>query len=191
MDLDKDTIEEMGKIYYPIIKAILENDKEFFRFTSQIKIRFNYDESSMGVLATCSRTEDVIQVNLCEFMNYYQSKDFYNIEYYLLHEIRHIFQHLIIRDYKDKKSVPISAETVEKWIYEQEHYIRAIDKNGKENSGYFNQDSEFDAYLFSYAVMKYKYGDLPDLYVPSCYGREFNEGVDKWIDAFKKEGLSK
>lgn len=51
-------------------------------------------------------------------------------------------------------------------------------------TSYFMQDVEFDAYAFSLAVMKYKYHDTSDLYVPSLYGEDFYNVVNKWVDVF-------
>lgn len=61
--------------------------------------------------------------------------------------------------------------------------------DGSENPKYFNQDMEFDAYAFAYAVMKYKYGEISYLYKPTAYGNEFDETVEDWCKAFKSEGL--
>ena len=50
-----------------------------------------------------------------------------------------------------------------------------------------DEDSEMDAFAFSLAVMKYKYKDVSTLFVPKCYGAEFFEIVDSWINTFEKE----
>ena len=46
-----------------------------------------------------------------------------------------------------------------------------------------------DAYAFSFAVMKYKYGDVSNLFIPSSYGSEFYDIVNKWIELFIADNL--
>ena len=106
-----------------------------------------------------------------------------------MHEIRHLFQNELIVDYRNGKEGPICKEIIEKWIYESEHYIKASDSEGNENPSYFLQDLEMDAYAFSYAVMKHKYGNL-NLYVPPIYDDEFDNIVKDWIATFKEEGFA-
>ena len=69
-------------------------------------------------------------------------------------------------------------------------YVTALNEEGKENTGYFSQDMEMDAYAYSYAVMKYKYGEVEYLYIPQAYQNdEFDEIVNEWQVAFKNEEL--
>ena len=81
------------------------------------------------------------------------------------------------------------VEFVKKWKYEGDHYIASCDNDGNENQAYFLQDSEMDAYAYSYAIMKYKYNDVSKLYVPPIYDEKFYEIVDMWIKTFKDEKL--
>ena len=126
-------------------------------------------------------------------MSHYMAGDLYTVEYFLLHEIRHIFQHLIIEDYQNGREVPFDSKLVEQWIFEnnKENYIKALDENGNENDGYFKQDIEIDAYAFSLAVMKYKYDEklIQHLYVPHQFGDAFWNIVTDWIRYFKEEKL--
>ncbi len=47
-----------------------------------------------------------------------------------------------------------------------------------------------DAFAYSYAVMKYKYGEVKYLYLPEVYHNdEFDKIVNEWQVAFKNEGL--
>lgn len=73
---------------------------------------------------------------------------------------------------------------------EAQGYVTALNKEGKENTGYFLQDMEMDAFAYAYAVMTYKYGEVKYLYVPKAYrNNEFNKIVNEWQVAFKNEGL--
>ena len=77
-----------------------------------------------------------------------------------------------------------------KWSEEEDNYVTALNEEGKENTGYFSQDMEMDAYAYSYAVMKYKYGEVEYLYIPQTYQNdEFDEIVNEWQVAFKNEVL--
>ena len=65
-----------------------------------------------------------------------------------------------------------------------------LDKDGNENAEYFAQDMELDAFAYSYAVMKYKYGEVEYLYIPKAYrNEEFDKIVAKWQETFKDENL--
>ena len=186
--MEKEIFDFSCKAYAPSIKKIIEDNVRFYRYKDTIKWKFGFDENDL-IVAACDRNTNVITINLKSVMISHNQDNLKTVEYFLLHEIRHTFQNTIINDYKNGIKVPIDKEVVEKWIYEGKHYIKSCDENGNENSGYFLQDLEMDAYAFSYAVMKYKYGNVSDLYVPNVYKDEFYELVDSWIDSFKKEQL--
>lgn len=81
--------------------------------------------------------------------------------------MRHVYQHIEIEKYKTHSN-ECSSKYIERWIQEGNSYIQSLDGNGNENIDYFKQDCELDAYVFSYALMHYKYkGKLG-----SRYGKE-------------------
>lgn len=83
-----------------------------------------------------------------------------------------------------------SIDLAKKWSDEEKNYVTALDKSGDENAGYFAQDMEMDAFAYAYAVMLYKYGKVPYLYIPKIYeNEEFYAIVDEWMNAFKNECL--
>lgn len=186
--IEKEEFEMISKAYAPIVTHIIEENVNFYRFNETIKWCFSYDEN-ISIMASCNRNSNVVSINLKSFMNCYFNNDLKTIEYYLLHEIRHAFQHSIISDYKGGLPIPIDASIVKKWISEGEAYVIALNKDGTENKAYFYQDCEMDAYAFSYAVMKYKYGEVPELYLPNVYEDEFYKIVDEWMDAFRSEKI--
>lgn len=189
--MEKNELQLLSTSYAPIIKDLIEKDAKFFMFKETIKWAFNYGEES-AVIAAVGK-DNVIHINLFSVMNHYMNKDLYTIEYFLLHEIRHIFQHLIIDDYQNGREVPFDSKLVEQWIFEdnKENYIKVLDENGNENDGYFKQDIEIDAYAFSLAVMKYEYDEklIQHLYVPHQFGDSFWSIVNDWIRYFKEEKL--
>ena len=189
--MNENELKILSKSYAPIIESLIEKDAKFFMFKETIKWGFNYGEESE--VMTAVGNDNIVHINLFSVMNYCLSGDLYTIEYFLLHEIRHIFQHLIIDDYRNGKQVSFDSKLVEQWIFEdnKENYIKALDENGNENDGYFKQDIEIDAYAFSLAVMKYKYDEklIRHLYVPHQFGDAFWNIVNDWIRYFKEEKL--
>ena len=189
--MNENELKILSKSYAPIIKSLIEQDAKFFMFKETIKWAFNYGEES-AVIAAVGK-DNVVHINFFSVMSHYLAEDLYTVEYFLLHEIRHIFQHLIIDDYYNGKEVPFDSKLVEQWIFEDnnENYIKALDENGNENDGYFKQDIEIDAYAFSLAVMKYKYDEklIQHLYVPHQFGDAFLSIVNDWIRYFKEEKL--
>lgn len=186
--MEKEEFERLRKKYEPIISNMIRSNSCFYRSKKTIKWRFGYDDNE-AIIATYDKKNDLVSINLKSIVRADSENDLKTVEYFLLHEIRHLFQNELIVDYRNGKEGPICKEIIEKWIYESEHYIKVSDSEGNENPNYFLQDLEIDAYAFSYAVMKYKYGDL-NLYVPPIYGDEFNNIVNDWIATFKVEGLS-
>lgn len=176
--MEKEEFYLQWKAFTPVIKKIIEGNVRFYRYRETIKWTFDYDEDA-SIMATCNRKTNVITVNLKSVIISYNLDDLKNVEYYLLHEIRHVFQHSIIKDYKDGLDIPIDDEIVKKWINEGNNYIKPHDENGNENPKYFLQDSEMDAYAFSYSVMKYKYKNTSNLYVPPVYGNDFYD-INYW-----------
>ena len=71
----------------------------------------------------------------------------------------------------------------------KKQYVPALNKDGKGNAEYYEQDLEFDAFAFAYAVIKYKYGDVRYIFKPTRYGKEFDEMVENWCQTFQSEGL--
>lgn len=185
--MNKEYIKELEQLYSPIIEDIIRENANFYQFNRTIKWQFDYDEN-LSIMATCNRKTNVITININSVNKAYLEGNLHDVEYIILHEIRHVFQHLIISDFKKGLRVEIDKEIVKKWIYEGNNYIKSLDEKGKENPSYFLQDSEMDSYAFSLAVMRYKYGEV-NLYIPSLYGEEFYKIVDEWIEYFKEEKL--
>lgn len=181
-------LDKYRQFFSPMIKELLKDNSKFYRFNEPIKYSFFYNEDAR-IFATCDRNKNTVNVNINSLIIAYEEKDFLTIEYYLLHEVRHIFQHLIISDYLNNIEICIEKGIVKKWIKEENNYIKSCDDDGNENEEYFKQDIEMDAYAFAYAVIKYKYNKVDTLYVPKIYGDDFRVLVNDWIDRFKEEKL--
>ena len=189
MMIDKGLFEHLQQQYSPIISDIINSDVRFYRTSQTIQWRFGYDES-VSIFACCNRETNVVTLNIAAVDFSFRQNEPLHIEYFLLHEIRHIYQHLEIEDYRKDPTKCNNAELAKKWSEEEDNYVTALNEEGKENTGYFSQDMEMDAYAYSYAVMKYKYGEVEYLYIPQAYQNdEFDEIVNEWQVAFKNEGL--
>ncbi len=187
--MDKITFEYLQKRYSLIISNIINLNIKFYRINQPIRWQFGFDER-VAIFAWCNRKTNIVTVNIAAVDFSFRQSEPLHIEYFLLHEIRHIYQHLEIEDYRENPSKCNNIELAKRWAEEESNYISAIDKNGDENKGYFKQDMEMDAFAYAYAVMKYKYGEIPYLYIPNAYkNNEFYEIVDEWMETFKKEKL--
>lgn len=189
MTIEKELFERLQQQYSPIISDIINSDVEFYRTNQTIRWKFGYDER-VAIFAWCNRKTNIVTVNIAAVDFALQQNEPLDIEYFLLHEIRHIYQHLEIEDYRNDPTKCNNAELAKKWSEEEDNYVTALNEEGKENTGYFSQDMEMDAYAYSYAVMKYKYGEVEYLYIPQAYQNdEFDEIVNEWQVTFKNEGL--
>lgn len=185
--IEKELFELLQQQYSPIISDIINSDVEFYRTNQTIRWKFGYDER-VAIFAWCNRKTNIVTVNIAAVDFALQQNEPLDIEYFLLHEIRHIYQHLEIEDYRNDSTKCNNAELAKKWSEEEDNYVTALNKEGKENTDYFLQDMEMDAFAYAYAVMKYKYGEVKYLYLPEVYHNdEFDKIVNEWQVAFKNE----
>lgn len=183
-------IKSYQQEYGNMIDYMIKEDAKYFRFCETIYWCFDYDEKP-AIVATCDMKSNVIKINANAFLIALKRDELKTIEYFILHEVRHVFQHLIIKDYLNNVEIPISKEIVLRWIEENKNYQKSCDENGNLNEKYFMQDSEMDAYAFSYAVMKYKYGDVSYLYIPEFFigDSNFDSIVNEFVNTFTNEKL--
>lgn len=187
--ISRELFESLCGEYSALINDIINSNVKFYRTGQTIKWKFGYDDED-AIFGACDKHTGEITVNIASVDHLLQINEPLTIEYFLLHEIRHIYQHLEIVDYQTDPSKCNNAELAKKWAEEENNYVTALDKDGNENAGYFVQDIEMDAFAYSYAVMKYKYGEIRYLYIPEKYANEeFDRIVTKWLETFKNEGL--
>lgn len=187
--IEKELFELLRQQYSPVISYIINSNVRFYRTNQTIQWRFDYDER-VAIFACCDKKTNIVTVNIAAVDFSFQQNEPLHIEYFLLHEIRHIYQHLEIEDYRNDPTKCNNAELAKKWSEEEDNYVTALNKEGKENTDYFLQDMEMDAFAYAYAVMKYKYGEVKYLYLPEVYHNdEFDKIVNEWQVAFKNEGL--
>ena len=186
--MDKQLFEELRIRYAPIITSIINDNVKYFRFRETIKWQFGFDER-VAIVACCNRKTNILTINIGAVDFALRINEPLQIEYFLLHEIRHIYQHKEIDDYKNNISACNNPELAKKWADEEDKYVAAVNQDGKENAEYYKQDLEFDAFAFAFAVIKHKYGEIPYIQKPTKYGEEFDKTVEGWCQTFQSENL--
>ncbi len=187
--MNKDCFEALCQKYTEYIKNIINSNVKFYRFYKKIQWQFGYDKQ-ISIFACCNSKTNVITVNVAAVDCAFKRNEPLQIENFLLHEIRHIYQHLEIAGWRTDPTKCANVKLAELWAEESTKYVPALDKNGNENSEYFAQDMEMDAFAYAYAIMKYKYGTIHYLYVPEAYKNvEFDKLVTEWMNTFDNENL--
>lgn len=182
MSISKEQFEQLTAKYSPLVKWLFESNQMYTSIDETIRWCLVWDDNA-EITAVVNRKTNVISVNLAFVDEEYTNNRIYVIEYFLLHEMRHVYQHIEIKKYKNKENT-VGDEYIERWIKEGSNYISSVDKEGKENIDYFRQDCELDAYAFSFTTMHIKYHGIYDslLYMPEIYKNELKEEFDS---AFK------
>ena len=188
--MEKGLFEFLSNSYSTLIEELINANSIYTNIDETIKWTFAWDENP-AITGAVNRETNIMSINVVFVDRAYKDNRIFDIEYFLLHEMRHIYQHIQIERYSVNKNT-IDPVFILKWIEEGKNYIKALDENGNENPNYFKQDCEFDAYAFSYAVMSHKYSRKFNslLFVPSVYEnefkKEFKEVVNDFLNSFKK-----
>lgn len=175
-------LEQLKSKYEPIIQQIIDNNSIFFRFEAPVRWEFFEDQN----IAITARVDNyALKINIRSIIFAYEVKNEpLQIEYFILHEIRHLYQRLAILSYK-KQSTPINHQ-IERWKVEFENYLPPQINTAE----YYKQMIEFDAFAFSYSVMLFKYGPVPYIQPPQFYIEnypdEFKFAIDKYLQNFKE-----
>lgn len=187
--MSRELFKSLCEKYSALVDKIINSNVKFYRTSRTIKWKFGYDDE-VSILGACDKHTGEITVNIAAVDYFIRINEPLTIEYFLLHEIRHIYQQLEIADYQVDLSKCNNVELAKKWAEETNSYVTALDKDGNENAKYFLQDIEMDAFAYSYAIMRYKYGEVEYLYVPNEYKNDaFDKIVAEWQETFKNEGL--
>lgn len=146
--MDKKPFEALMGRYSPLIKWIIESNKIYTNIDRPIRWVCSWDDD-ISITGGVDRKTNVLSVNLVFVNEAYKNNRVYEIEYFLLHEMRHVYQRLQI-EYSDTGDATVDEHYIKLWKEEGENYIKALDENGNEVPDYFKQDCELDAYAFSY-----------------------------------------
>lgn len=184
--------KELKRIYDPIICSMCRDNFKYFGFSpgDSIDLRYTSDKNQARC-ANYSPQDNVMEINMESVHALYSKKMLFGVEFMILHELYHKFQRRVLDGYQQKRTIGVSAEVAESWLKNYSNYIPPLNENGKENPGYYTQPWEFDANVYAYAVMQYKYGDVSYLKacVPRCYEQDFYEKADEWCQRFREMGI--
>ena len=179
-----DELERLKIEFVPIIKSIINDNAKFYQFTQEIKWQYIYIED-VALIAMCDNSL-TINVNIASILHMRKINQPLMLEYYILHEIRHLYQRLFILRYYLDPTDP-NYKKAEQWLTEFNHYANIYEDKNR----YYYQSIEFDAFAFSYAVMLYKYGKVDYITAPNIYDNDdiFYSVVDKFVSYFKNNSF--
>ena len=180
---DDQRIEMLMYHYTPFVDFIVFANKRFLGISDPIKWKFFFNESP-ALTAIYDKTEKGVLVNVVSVDFAFAQGEPYQVEFFILHELRHWYQFSEMDKYKTDPTKCDNPVLAEQWLKETDNYVKP--SVGEKNANYYAQDMEEDAYAFAYAVVSYKYGKgLPHL-VPRAYENEaFFKRVDTLIEQFK------
>lgn len=164
-------ISSLEEQFTSYINQIINSNKKYFGFEDDIKWAFFEDDKSLIAKNDIS----TLFVNINSLKYAFLINQLYMIEFYILHEIRHIYQR------KSIHSDLINNPQIQQWKYEFEHYIKPTDNP----NAYYNQSIEFDAFSYSYALMLFKYGKIEYISFPKYYTGIIEPCIEKWLENFK------
>lgn len=176
-------MEELGELkieFTPIIQSIINDNTKYFSFTQEVKWQY-IDNKDITMIASCDRNL-TININIVAISHMRKINQPLMLEYFILHEIRHLYQRLFISQYYLKPD-DFNYKRAKQWLTEFNNYTNIY----QDRSRYYYQSIEFDAFAFSYAVMLYKYGKVDYIFPPEIYNNDdiFYSVVDKYISHFK------
>lgn len=176
--------------YAEMVSTIINSDQRFYRSRKKIRWAFKND-NDISIFACYRKKEDIILINYLAIEDAIANNHPLDIEYFILHEIRHMFQQEEIDDYKNRRPIVVDEKIIKKWITDDSNYHSATPNDEQGLKEYFNQDEEIDAYAYAYAIMEYKYGKerISYLYTPKYNKKEFVKLKNEWIQAFNDESL--
>lgn len=181
----KELFDKLQKKYSPFVRWLIDSNQAYMNVSERIRWGFTWNDE-LAITGGTDRKTNIISVNLAYVDEAYSNNALYDIEYFLIHEMRHVYQHLEIKKYNNKEKISVDSELIKDWIEEGKNYVASVNENREENIDYFRQKCELDAYAFSFALMHQKYRGRYDglLYVPPIYKSELKEKYDSAVKEF-------
>lgn len=160
------------------ISSILRADRKYFMFDIDIEYSLIFDDD-LSFVARWNKGTNHIDININAIQEAADNDELHLIEYYLLMEIRHIYQYLSLINKIDRSNIYFERDVLKELKHDFDNPINRSDEDE-----YFSQISVVDAYSFALAVMKIKYDDerliLP---IPNCYLRkDFSNMVNHLVE---------
>lgn len=171
--------------YTPIIQKIIDDNKKFYGFESAINWQFFVDQDVRLIATANSKLE--LRINIISVDYAYQKNEPFMIEFFILHEIRHLYQRYCAY-LLEKDNCPPNIQLATIYKSEFANYCNIY----KNREVYYTQQVEFEAFIFSYAVMRYKYGDIKYIKYPEFYDEQnidVKKHIEYWFKIFKAQNL--
>lgn len=179
--MNPNTLESLKTKYHSVIQKIIDGNRQFYQFENEVHWSFFHDDN-VAVVAFCDKGFN-IQINIQSVVKAYEELNQpLMIECFILHEIRHLFQRFCVQDLYYNDPPKLAIPQAQQWANEFNNYIKATD----DIELYYSQSIEFDAFSFSHAVMRYKYGNVEYIIPPKFLVEEtpFAKVVQMWLKHF-------
>lgn len=95
--LAMEELETLRIEFEPIIKSIINDNAKFYQFTQEVKWQYIYNED-YALVAKCD-SNLTININIAAISHMRKVNQPLMLEYFILHEIRHLYQRLFILQY--------------------------------------------------------------------------------------------
>lgn len=176
-------IEILKVKYRKNIQYIIDRNKNFYGFEGNIEWDYYFKENIYEFAVTKNQK---LCININAVHRAVETNNTMYIEYFIIHEIRHIYQRLCINLYNTDISNCPSIKHAELW---KENYANYINYSKKEE--YYYQPVELDAFIFSTAVIQYLYRKKCYVTPPEIYNNDdkFWMAVNALIKHFKEQNL--
>lgn len=185
--IEIEEFEYLSKKYTPYINSLIEKNKKFYKLNSPIKWQFGFNEK-LAFFAWSDKNTNLITLNIASVDYSIQNNQNLLVELFLLHEMRHVYQYQEAELYISNPLICENIEMAKKWYYEFQEYVPASENN--KNFNYYLQESEKDAFVYSYAIIMHKYGKVEYLNIPKVYEvLEIERELDHLINIFKNKNL--
>ena len=174
--------EQLKSKYAPIVQQIIDNNSIYYRFEAPVRWEF-FEDQHVANTAYTNNAGIKINILYVDFA-YTVKKEPLQVEYFILHEIRHLFQKISVLSCT-QQNAPMNPLT-ERWKVEFENYLPPQINTAE----YYEQMIEFDAFAFSYSLMLFKYGPVPYIQPPQFYIENYPDvfkfAIDKYLQNFKE-----
>ena len=165
----------------PLLVNWMNNDIRFYMFADVGQIDFKYAEKgfeSRENAAQCSYEKRRITFNIDWLKDRFKYNEIYQIEYLIMHEVRHFYQRRVVESYTNKEGIRLyeSPSIIRAWKDNFEHYIRNKGGEGEDDKDYFTQPVEVDAVAYSYYLLLHLH---PEINPRALYVNRYVEPIIK------------
>lgn len=89
----KKVYDKYNKIFAPMISKMIQDNYKYFQISEIIRWGFRY-HNDLAIMGTCDRKNNVIHLNIFSVKKAYEDNNLMDVEYFIIHEARHVFQNI-------------------------------------------------------------------------------------------------